>query len=88
MMWFLIARNRDGKLVTTDSNINLDPTGECHEEVFQVRKPLQVSDAEFGVSWEEACVKTLQRFFELFSGHYISADTLSKWVQRFRDRTH
>jgi hypothetical protein len=72
------------RLVTSDGNISLDPTELCRANVFQRKKVVTV-EALRG-SWEEHCVKTLHGFFELFSGHYISTDTLLKWVENFKER--
>jgi hypothetical protein len=72
------------RLVTLDGNINLDPTESCRANVFQ-RKTVVTVEA-LRASWEELCVKTLHGFFEFFSGHYISTDTLLKWVENFKDR--
>ncbi len=72
------------RLASADGNINLDPTEPCRATTFRRNKIVTVETLR--ASWEEPCVKTLHDFFELFPGPTISKETLSTWVERFKNR--
>ncbi|MGE3406414.1 MAG: RNA-binding domain-containing protein [Pirellulales bacterium] len=72
------------RLVTMDSNINLDPTEPCRASRFHHQKKFSIETLRAG--WEDLCVKALSGYFELFSGPDISSDTFRQWIEKFKER--
>jgi hypothetical protein len=52
--------------------------------MFRRKKTLSVEALR--ASWAEQCVQTLHGLFELFPGPGISKETLTQWVERFKER--
>ncbi|MDO8703706.1 MAG: ATP-binding protein [Sulfuricaulis sp.] len=74
------------RLVSTNPEISLDaefaePAGE-NVFIWKRTTPIQ----EFQATWKDDCAAATKRFFELFPGHRITAETFRKWVDRFQTR--
>ena len=75
---------RGRRLVTTDSNTNLDMTDPCRADRFKFRVAMNV--AEFRSDWESKCVDAMKRFIDFFPGQFVERATLSSWIEKFKNR--
>jgi hypothetical protein len=73
------------RIATMDSSLPfLDPTEPCRANGFRRRNVVPVETLR--ATWEELSAKTLQGFFELFSGLRTTPDGLLQWVEKFKER--